>query len=93
MSEADADSNRGPRDTGDRALRLRARPPVPIRTDWGIERATCSYTLRTSVGFLGVTARFERGDWTWPRLREVNAPGNFRPNARLNEYGRLDLIV
>jgi hypothetical protein len=81
------------RRTGERALRLRARPPVQIRTDWGIERATCSYTLRTSASFLGVTARFERGDWTWPRLREVSPPGTFRPNARLNEYGRLDLIV
>ena len=81
------------RATGDDALRLRAQPPVEIRTDWGIETAACTYTLRTPDGYLGVTARFKHGDWTWPRLREVDAPGTFRPNARLAGDGRLNLIV
>lgn len=77
--------------TGDKALRLGAQPPVQIRTEWGIERATCSYTLQTPAGYAGVSARFVRGNWIWPELRKITRPDTFRPNARLNEDGRLDL--
>jgi len=81
------------RATAEDALRRGARPPVEIRTAWGIEKAACTYTLRARGRFLRVTARFERGDWIWPPLRELSRPGTFRPNARLNEDGRLDLIT
>jgi hypothetical protein len=81
------------RATGDDAVRRGARPPVEIRAASGIEKATCTYTLRARGRFLRVTARYERRDWIWPPLRELNRPGTFRPNARLNEDGRLDLIT
>jgi hypothetical protein len=79
--------------TGDDAIRRGARPPVEIRTAWGIETSTCTYTLRARRLFLRVTARFDRGEWVWPPLRKLNRPGTFRPNARLNEDGRLDLTT
>ena len=78
------------RPTAVKALRRRAGPQVQIRADWGIERSACIYTLSTPAGYLRVRARFERGDWTWPGLRRVRAAA-FRPNALLNEDGRLDL--
>jgi len=81
------------RASGDDALRRGARPPVEVRAAWGIEKANCTYTLRARGRFLRVTARFVSGDWIWPPLRELNRPKTFRPNARLSEDGRLDLIT
>lgn len=79
--------------TGEDALRRGAGPPVEIRRTSGIETAACTYTLRARGRFLQVTARFESGDWIWPPLRKVERPRAFRPNARLSETGRLDLIA
>lgn len=76
------------RPTALRALRAHARPRVEIRTDWGVERAACTYTLHTRAGYLRVTTRFEHGRWIWPRLRRAGRVGAFRPNAWLNEDGR-----
>lgn len=78
-------------DTGSDAVRRGARPPVEVRPAWANETKACTYTLRARGRFLRVTARHEQGDWIWPRLRERHRPGKFRPNARLNEDGRLDL--
>jgi hypothetical protein len=78
------------RPTAAKALRLRARREVQIRADWGVERSACTYTLRTSTGYRRVKARFVRGDWIWPSLRKVRVVA-FRPNALMNEDGRLDL--
>jgi hypothetical protein len=77
--------------TAEAALRRRVLPPVEVRRRTGIARATCTYTLRTASGYLRVTARFERGDWVWPPLHRVDRPRSFRPNALLNEDGRLQL--
>lgn len=78
--------------TGNEAVRLKARRPVEIRHRLGIETSSCTYTLRTADGYLRTTARFEHGDWTWPRLRRVPPPARFRPNGLLGENGRLDLV-
>jgi hypothetical protein len=75
------------------ALRRGARSDVEVRPDWGIEASACTYTLRARGRFLRVTARFEDGDWIWPRLRALSRPGAFRPNAHLNEDGRLYLVI
>jgi hypothetical protein len=81
------------RDTAADALRRGARAPVEIRPAWGIETAACTYTLRARDRFLRVTARFKDAEWTWPALRAVSPPQAFRPNARLTEDGRLDLVT
>jgi hypothetical protein len=78
------------RKTADEAVRLGALAPVAVRADWAIERSTCTYTLRSSSGYLRVTARFVGGDWTWSPLERVDRAA-FRPVARLNDDGRLDL--
>lgn len=78
-------------DTGSDAVRRGARSLVEVRPAWGNETKACTYTLRARGRFLRVTARHEQGDWIWPRLHELDRPGKFRPNARLNEDGRLDL--
>jgi hypothetical protein len=80
-------------ETGDEAIRLKAQRRVEIRPRWGIEIASCTYILRTTDGYLRVTAHFKSGDWTWPPLRRGSPPTRFQPNGRLNEDGRLDLIV
>jgi hypothetical protein len=73
------------------AVRRHVQPQVQIRADWHSERSACTYTLVTSAGFLAVTAQFVHGDWTWPALRSVDRRA-FRPNARLNDEGRLYLM-
>ena len=79
-------------DTGSDAVRRGARPPVEVRPAWGKGTETCTYTLRARGRFLRVTARSDPGGgFIWPPLRALNRPGAFRPNAHLNEDGRLSL--
>lgn len=80
----------GGRKAAAEALRLRALPPVAVRAEWAIERSACTYTLRSSSGYLRVTARFDDGDWIWSPLEQVDRVP-FRPVARLSDDGRLDL--
>jgi hypothetical protein len=77
--------------TAAHALRRRVRPFVEVRRRTGIGVATCTYTLRTRTRYLRVTARFADGRWVWPPLRSVDRPRAFRPNARLDDDGRLEL--
>jgi hypothetical protein len=78
------------RPTAAKTLRLQAGPEVQIRADWGVGRSACTYTLGTPAGYRRVKARFVHGDWIWPRLRKVRVVG-FRPNALMNEDGRIGL--
>jgi hypothetical protein len=77
--------------TAREAVRRRAQPLVEVRRRTGIEVATCTYTLRSRLGYLRVRARFADTRWVWPPLRRVNRSRSFRPNALLHEDGRLEL--
>jgi hypothetical protein len=77
--------------TAREAVRRRARPLVEVRRRTGIGVATCTYTLRNRRGYLRVSARFANTRWVWPPLRRVSGLRAFRPNAVLNEDGRLEL--
>lgn len=79
-------------DTGSDAVRRGARPPVEVRPAWGKGTESCTYTLRARGRFLRVTARSVPDGFIWPRLRVLSRPGAFRPNAHLNEDGRLYLV-
>jgi hypothetical protein len=80
-------------DTGSDAVRRGARSPVEVRPAWGNGTETCTYTLRARGRFLRVTARSDPdGGFIWPPLRALTRPGAFRPNAHLDEGGRLNLM-
>lgn len=79
-------------DTGSDAVRRGARPRVEVRPAWKSGAETCTYTLRARGRFLRVTARSVPDGFIWPRLRALSRPGAFRPNAHLNEDGRLYLV-
>lgn len=73
------------------ARRRHAGPAVEIAHEELPALSKCTYTMRLGDGFARVNARFDHGDWVWPRLHKVPEPRRFRPNARLEPHGLLGL--